>query len=225
MGAKPSRCNGAVQFVVPDSGICPLSKRVYDCDEFQSHSRFAMRKMLLCLILFSIALCSPLSHARSSGSRHSSSSSSSSSHRSSSSSKPVHVRGYTKKDGTYVAPHDRSAPGTADHNSPSPSAYHAPSTSPYSHPYRNGHLASGYAAHQSVHLGSNGKIKRSAAAKDAFKRQHPCPANGHASGSCPGYVIDHVSPLECGGADDPSNMQWQTVADGKAKDKTERYCR
>jgi hypothetical protein len=41
-----------------------------------------------------------------------------------------------------------------------------------------------------------------------------------------GYVIDHVKPLACGGADAPSNMQWQTVAEGKAKDKTERVgCR
>jgi hypothetical protein len=38
-------------------------------------------------------------------------------------------------------------------------------------------------------------------------------------------VIDHVNPLECGGADAPFNMQWQTIADGKAKDKTERNCR
>jgi hypothetical protein len=37
-----------------------------------------------------------------------------------------------------------------------------------------------------------------------------------------GYVVDHVKPLECGGADAPSNMQWQTVAAGKAKDKTRR---
>jgi hypothetical protein len=43
--------------------------------------------------------------------------------------------------------------------------------------------------------------------------------------SCSGYVIDHVKRLECGGADDPSNMQWQTVAEGKAKDRTERNSR
>jgi hypothetical protein len=49
--------------------------------------------------------------------------------------------------------------------------------------------------------------------------------DGKPSGACPGYVIDHVKPLECGGADDPSNMRWQTIAEGKAKDKTERYCR
>jgi hypothetical protein len=35
-------------------------------------------------------------------------------------------------------------------------------------------------------------------------------------------VVDHVNPLGCGGADSPGNMQWQTVAAGKAKDKTER---
>lgn len=38
----------------------------------------------------------------------------------------------------------------------------------------------------------------------------------------PGYVIDHKVPLACGGADSPSNMQWQTVAEAKAKDRTER---
>jgi hypothetical protein len=35
-------------------------------------------------------------------------------------------------------------------------------------------------------------------------------------------VIDHVKPLACGGADAPSNMQWQTAAAGKAKDAWER---
>ena len=41
-------------------------------------------------------------------------------------------------------------------------------------------------------------------------------------GSCPGYLIDHVTALACGGDDAPSNMQWQSVAEGKAKDKWER---
>ena len=69
------------------------------------------------------------------------------------------------------------------------------------------------------------QIHRSQAAKNDFKRQHPCPANGHASGPCPGYVIDHVKPLACGGADAPFNMQWQTVAEGKAKSlSVNRYC-
>jgi hypothetical protein len=86
-------------------------------------------------------------------------------------------------------------------------------------------MAEGFTPDASVQRDSHGRIKRSAAAKDAFKREHPCPATGKSTGRCPGYVIDHVKPLECGGADAPLNMQWQTTAEGKAKDKTERYCR
>ena len=66
------------------------------------------------------------------------------------------------------------------------------------------------------------RIKRSQSAKVEFKAGHPCPANGATKGPCKGYVIDHIKPLACGGADAPSNMQWQSEADGKAKDKWER---
>lgn len=66
------------------------------------------------------------------------------------------------------------------------------------------------------------RIKRSQSAKVEFKREHPCPATGASKGPCKGYVIDHVKPIACGGADAPSNMQWQSVADAKAKDKWER---
>lgn len=44
---------------------------------------------------------------------------------------------------------------------------------------------------------------------------------GHPHGWA-GHVVDHIIPLACGGADAPSNMQWQTIAEGKAKDKWER---
>ena len=77
----------------------------------------------------------------------------------------------------------------------------------------------------SIQRNRHGRIRRSAAAKHSFERQHPCPSTGRTSGRCPGYVVDHVNPLECDGADAPSNMQWQTVAVGKAKDKTEGRCR
>ena len=63
---------------------------------------------------------------------------------------------------------------------------------------------------------ASGRILRSAEAKDAFKRQ-----TGYPHGR-PGYVIDHIVPLACGGADAPSNMQWQTKEAAAAKDKTER---
>ena len=66
------------------------------------------------------------------------------------------------------------------------------------------------------------KTQRSASAKAEFKRQQPCPATGQERGPCPGYVIDHIKPLACGGADAPSNMQWQTVAEAREKDKWER---
>lgn len=63
---------------------------------------------------------------------------------------------------------------------------------------------------------------RSRAAVAQFKKLHPCPATGKSLGSCPGWIIDHVIPLACGGPDAPANMQWQTYADAKAKDKWER---
>ncbi len=63
---------------------------------------------------------------------------------------------------------------------------------------------------------------RSAAAVAAFKRAHPCPATGESKGKCRGYVVDHIEPLCAGGADDPSNMQWQTLAEAKEKDRLER---
>ena len=67
----------------------------------------------------------------------------------------------------------------------------------------------------------HGRIARSQKAKDEFKHTHPCPATGKSYGACPGYVIDHVTPLKRGGADAPSNMQWQTRAEAKAKDHWE----
>ena len=63
---------------------------------------------------------------------------------------------------------------------------------------------------------------RSKAALRDFVAQQACPATGVHRLPCHGYVIDHVKPLACGGADEPSNLQWQTVAEGKAKDKWER---
>ena len=38
----------------------------------------------------------------------------------------------------------------------------------------------------------------------------------------PGYIIDHIVPLCAGGPDAVANMQWQTVAQAKAKDRHEK---
>jgi hypothetical protein len=83
--------------------------------------------------------------------------------------------------------------------------------------------ASGHGSHRAVGVNrdSHGKIARSPAAKHAFRSAHPCPATGRTTGACKGYVIDHVVALKRGGPDQPSNMQWQTVADAKAKDRVE----
>jgi len=66
------------------------------------------------------------------------------------------------------------------------------------------------------------KPPRSGAAKAEFQRANPCPATEQSRGACPGYVIDHIKPLCAGGPDHPDNMQWQTVEEGKAKDREER---
>lgn len=71
-------------------------------------------------------------------------------------------------------------------------------------------------------LPADALIKRSQSAKVEFKYENPCPATGARKGPCKGYIIDHVKPLACGGADRPENMQWQTVDDAKDKDKWER---
>ena len=100
----------------------------------------------------------------------------------------------------------------------------------YSHsPHSNSHSSGGHVRKsysstikhqrstraQSAVRDSNGKIKRSAVAKREFMKE-----TGYPHGR-PGYVVDHVVPLKRGGADSPSNMQWQTKGAAKAKDRWE----
>ena len=82
-----------------------------------------------------------------------------------------------------------------------------------SHESASGNHKSSYA--QGAERDSKGRIKRSSEAKKEFMKK-----SGHPNG-WPGHVVDHVVPLKRGGADSPANMQWQTTAEAKAKDKTE----
>jgi hypothetical protein len=99
----------------------------------------------------------------------------------------------------------------------SQSHYHSSRNAGYSsrHPY---HFTSGrhkttYAS--GVSRDKHGRIKRSSSARHEFMVR-----TGYPHGR-PGYVIDHIVPLKKGGSDSPDNMQWQTKADAKAKDKWE----
>jgi hypothetical protein len=71
-------------------------------------------------------------------------------------------------------------------------------------------------------LPADARVKRSHVPIHAFVKTHACPSTGRNRLPCPGYVIDHIQALACGGPDAASNLQWQTIAEGKAKDKWER---
>lgn len=149
-----------------------------------------IRRRLVLSWLLALCVVAPIAAAKGSAAKGSASSGT----------KTVHVKGYTKKDGTVVAPHDRQAQKSGDAKASAPST--TPTTS------------------TTVARDAKGRIQRSDAARHAFARHTGYP-NGR-----PGYIIDHIIPLACGGADAPSNMQWQTTADAKAKDRTERVgCR
>lgn len=126
--------------------------------------------------------------------------------------KTVHVKEYTRKDGTTVAAHDRKAP---EKKSPEEKAQPA-TTQQQDTPTAKAAPVATAATSATVARDAHGRIQRSDAARHAFARQ-----TGYPSGR-PGYVIDHIIPLACGGPDTPANMQWQTIAEGKVKDRTER---
>lgn len=141
----------------------------------------------------------------------------------------THVKGYYRKDGTYVRPHTRRLSGSTPSGSTwgrsyRPRSYHSVSRSRWR--YASG-VTNWHARRQSttefygLQRDKHGRVRRSEAAKLAFRRRNPCPSTGRVYGPCPGYVIDHMRALKHGGADSPSNMQWQTTAAAKAKDKWE----
>lgn len=71
-------------------------------------------------------------------------------------------------------------------------------------------------------LAAHTKTRRSTTVLRHFAQQQPCPSTGLHQLPCPGYVIDHIKPLACGGEDAPANLQWQTKQEAKDKDRWER---
>lgn len=78
------------------------------------------------------------------------------------------------------------------------------------------------------HRDKSGQIIRRADVLTSFRREHPCPATGAASGACPGWALNHVVPLACGGCDAVSNLDWmpdsiKSCADTHCRDRFERH--
>jgi hypothetical protein len=59
-----------------------------------------------------------------------------------------------------------------------------------------------------VKRNASGATLRSPKVVSAFKALWACPATGLHTGACAGWAVDHVIPLDCGGADAVYNMQW-----------------
>lgn len=80
---------------------------------------------------------------------------------------------------------------------------------------------------------ADGRIARSRGALRHFANIWPCPSSGSPGDiSCPGWAIDHVIPLACGGVDSIENLQWlpddiKSASGALPKDRWERkvYCR
>lgn len=123
----------------------------------------------------------------------------------------------------YRAPKAYRAPGTfhAPRVPRAPRAYHAPREHRERAPRApRVHHTPPAPRHATPHAPGardrHGRLKRSEEAKREFMRR-----TGHPHG-WPGHVIDHITPLACGGSDSPGNMQWQTIEEAKAKDGVER---
>lgn len=70
------------------------------------------------------------------------------------------------------------------------------------------------------------RLARSRKEVRLFRSKNPCPATGEIQPTCKGFVVDHVKPKCAGGEDKITNMQYQSVAQAKKKDKIEiAYCR
>ena len=65
----------------------------------------------------------------------------------------------------------------------------------------------------------NVEPERDARQRELFVKKYACPVNGKHQEACPGWVVGYLKPLCAGGADRIANMQWQTAATAKRKDR------
>lgn len=73
----------------------------------------------------------------------------------------------------------------------------------------------------------SGVIVRSSAVITAFRKHHPCPSTALSTGPCPGWSINHIIPLACGGCDAVANLVYapnsiKTCSDPHCIDRYER---
>ena len=67
---------------------------------------------------------------------------------------------------------------------------------------------------------------RSPALRAEFARLNPCPSTGVTRGPCPGWQVDHIEALVCGGRDELGNLQWLPVTEHREKTMVEvKLCR
>ncbi len=67
----------------------------------------------------------------------------------------------------------------------------------------------------------DGSIVRSTRVLASFQRAIPCPTSNSTTGSCKGYVKDHIIPLCAGGYDTTQNLKWSEYNYSKLRDREE----
>lgn len=81
---------------------------------------------------------------------------------------------------------------------------------------------------------AEGAQKRDPKVRAAYQRLVPCPVPevrirpgtaGGRRGACPGFEIDHMQALVCGGGDVLENLQWLSVELHRLKTKEDLKCR
>jgi hypothetical protein len=65
---------------------------------------------------------------------------------------------------------------------------------------------------------------RGTAAPKLFRKYNACPSTKKFTGPCPGWKMDHMEALRCGGRDTPDNLWWQTTEEAHLKDLQEGQC-